>query len=167
MSMQGCNKFLSWPQYGQEVTNFFISQTNLERTTGEGDSPVGENKKTSETLLSTTGHEKSCGNLGRPLSKAKYSWTPIANQYCEGKVKSTPGGEWNRPETVNLQAVEGSIRRANCVPIEEWAGELIYAARLRNFNSGAIAKASLNRAIELFELDPKPSDLPLARLKPR
>ena len=56
-----------------EVTNFFISQTNLERTTGEGDSPVGENKKTSETLLSTTGHEKSCGNLGRPLSKAKYS----------------------------------------------------------------------------------------------
>jgi hypothetical protein len=44
-------------------------------------------------FLSTTGHVKPCGNLGRPLSKAKYSWQPIVNQYREGKVKRTPGGE--------------------------------------------------------------------------
>ena len=31
--------------------------------------------------------------------------------------------------------------------------------------SGAVAKASLNRAIELQALDPKPSDLSLSRLK--
>jgi hypothetical protein len=66
---------------------------NLERTTGEGESPVSERKRTSGASLSTTEHVKFCGNLGRPLSKAKYSWTPIVNQYCEGKVKSTPGGE--------------------------------------------------------------------------
>ncbi len=43
--------------------------------------------------LSTTGHAKSRGNLGRPLSKAKYSWRPIVNEYREGKVKRTPEGE--------------------------------------------------------------------------
>ena len=78
---------------GQGVKKFLSSQMHLERTTIEGDSPVGESEKTLEILLSTTGHEKSCGNLGRPLSKAKYFWRPIVNQYCEGKVKSTPGGE--------------------------------------------------------------------------
>ncbi len=30
---------------------------------------------------------------------------------------------------------------------------------------GAVAKASLNRAIELYRIDPKPSDLPMARVK--
>ena len=42
---------------------------------------------------STAGHEKSVGNSGRPLSKAKYFQRPIANEYREGKVKRTPGGE--------------------------------------------------------------------------
>ena len=66
---------------------------SLERTTIEGESPVGEKERASDVLLSTTGHEKSCGNLGGPPSKAKYSWPPIVNQYREGKVKSTPDGE--------------------------------------------------------------------------
>ncbi len=66
---------------------------NLERATVEGESPVGEREKASGVLLSTTGHEKSCGKLGGPPSKAKYSWPPIVNQYREGKVKSTPDGE--------------------------------------------------------------------------
>ena len=65
----------------------------LERTTIEGDSPVGEREVASDVLLSTAGHVKSCGNLGGPPSKAKYPWPPIVNQYREGKVKRTPGGE--------------------------------------------------------------------------
>ena len=77
----------------QEVKNLTLSRTNLERTTGEGESPVSEKSEASDALLSTTGHEKSCGNLGGPPSKAKYPWPPIVNQYREGKVKSTPGGE--------------------------------------------------------------------------
>ena len=56
----------------QEVKNLTLSRTNLERTTGEGESPVSEKSKASDVLLSTTGHEKSCGNLGGPSSKAKY-----------------------------------------------------------------------------------------------
>ena len=43
----------------------------------------------------------------------------------------------------------------------------MYGARLRNCSSGAVAKASLNRANLLFGLDPKPGELPMARLKPR
>ncbi len=40
--------------------------------------------------VSTAGLEQSCGKLGRPRSKAKYLWRPIANEYREGKVKRTP-----------------------------------------------------------------------------
>jgi hypothetical protein len=42
------------------------------------------------TFASTAGHEKPRGKLGRPRSKAKYVQRPIANEYREGKVKSTP-----------------------------------------------------------------------------
>ena len=41
-------------------------------------------------IVSTAGHEKSGGKQGRPRPKAKYRWRPIANQYREGMVKSTP-----------------------------------------------------------------------------
>ncbi len=44
-------------------------------------------------FVSSTGHEKSRVNLGRPLSKAKYYLATDSEQYREGKVKSTPGGE--------------------------------------------------------------------------
>ena len=77
----------------QEVKNPLLSRMSLERTTIEGESPVGEKEWASDVLLSTTGHVKSCGNLGGPPSKAKYPWPPIVNQYREGKVKRTPGGE--------------------------------------------------------------------------
>jgi hypothetical protein len=33
---------------------------------------------------------KLCLNMGGPPSKPKYSYRPIAHQYREGKVKSTP-----------------------------------------------------------------------------
>jgi hypothetical protein len=45
----------------------------MERAAIAGDSPVGEMYKTLWVEFpSTTGHEKSCGNLGGPSSKAKY-----------------------------------------------------------------------------------------------
>ena len=40
--------------------------------------------------MSTAGHEKPRGKLGRPRSKAKYGLRPIVNEYREGKVKSPP-----------------------------------------------------------------------------
>ena len=75
------------------VINLFFSRRSLERATIGGESPVGEKEGAPDAFLSTTGHEKSRGKLGGPPSKAKYHWRPIANQYREGKVKRTPGGE--------------------------------------------------------------------------
>jgi hypothetical protein len=56
--------------------------------------------------------------------------------------------------------------RANGVPIEELASELIYVAWLSKLNYGAAAKASLNRANMSHGLDTKPCELPMARVKP-
>ena len=50
------------------------------------------------------------------------------------------------------------------VPFAEWAGELRYSARLSGIR-GAEAKASLNRAIQYYAIDPKPSDLAMSRVK--
>ena len=50
------------------------------------------------------------------------------------------------------------------VPFAEWAGELCYRARL-SWRDGAEAKASLNRANKYDDVDPKPSDLAMSRLK--
>ena len=46
---------------------------SLERATGESDSLVDERFSSPERHLSNIGPEKSGVNLGRPLSKAKYS----------------------------------------------------------------------------------------------
>ena len=57
----------------REVTNLFVSGTPLGRAARVGESPVRENEQASwERYLSTVGHEKPCGNLGGPPSKAKY-----------------------------------------------------------------------------------------------
>jgi hypothetical protein len=64
----------------------------LESVTREGESPVEDDWGLWAGILSTTRHVKSCGKLGRPLSKAKYFKRPIENKYREGKVKSTPRG---------------------------------------------------------------------------
>jgi hypothetical protein len=77
------------PQHDARMVN----RTLLESGAIEGDSPVCESLKCSSGIPSTTGHVKSCGNLSRPRDKAKYSLPPIVNQYREGKVKRTPGGE--------------------------------------------------------------------------
>ena len=93
------------PNRPEGVTNLVPSRRTLGRAVKEGESPVDERDETPGVFLSTTGHGKPCGKLGGPPSKAKYPWSPIAHQYREGKVKRTPGGEGNRPETVSLQKV--------------------------------------------------------------
>ncbi len=76
------------------MINPTFSRTALERRAKDGESPVGDRGGASwAAVLSTAGHEEPRGNSGGPPSKAKYSWRPIADEYREGKVKSTPGGE--------------------------------------------------------------------------
>ena len=38
-------------------------------------------------------------------------------------------------------------------------------SKVKNLRFGAVARASLNRAIKLVVFDPKPGDLPMSRLK--
>ena len=47
----------------------------------------------------------------------------------------------------------------------ERANELCHVARLRTGRFGAAAKASLKRASELHDIDPKPGDLSMSRVK--
>ena len=69
------------------------SGTVLERPAREGESPVGETEGKQSRIQSTTRHEKPCGNERGPPRKAKYSLVTDRAEYCEGKVKRTPGGE--------------------------------------------------------------------------
>ena len=63
------------------------------RLTIECDSHVREILTQLISILSTAGHEESRGNTGGPPSKPKYSLVTDSEQYREGKVKRTPGGE--------------------------------------------------------------------------
>ena len=53
---------------------------SLESLAKQGDSPVIENFNGSSGIPSTTRHVKSCGNLGGPPSKAKYSLVTDSEQ---------------------------------------------------------------------------------------
>ena len=72
----------------------FDSGNSLESCTVESKSLVREIKYARGGYPEYHGtRRKSCEKLGGPTPKAKYLLRPIVNQYREGKVKSTPGGE--------------------------------------------------------------------------
>ena len=63
----------------------------LGRPARGGESPVaGGNWPSRDGGVSTAGHEKPRGKLGRPRSKAQYRTRPIADKYREGTVKRPP-----------------------------------------------------------------------------
>ena len=59
----------------------------------EGENPVGEKRVLSDRIQSTAGHVKPRGKPEGPPPKPKYYLVTDRVKYCEGKVKSTPGGE--------------------------------------------------------------------------
>ena len=63
------------------------------RPAKQGYSPVCELSNNVSRYPSTAGHVKPGGNTGGPPSKPKYYPVTDSEEYCEGKVKSTPGGE--------------------------------------------------------------------------
>jgi hypothetical protein len=75
------------------VSNACVSGTVLERPAKDGDSPVRESACPPVAVLEYHPERLQGGKPGRPLSKAEYLLRPIVNEYREGKVKSTPGGE--------------------------------------------------------------------------
>ena len=65
----------------------------LESDSEEGERPVDETDRTPGGIRSITGHEKSGEKAGGPSPKAKYDLVTDSEQYREGTVKRTPGGE--------------------------------------------------------------------------
>ena len=63
------------------------------RPAKECESHVAENEGDWDWIQSTAGHVKPGGKTGGPPSKPKYYLVTDREEYCEGKVKSTPGGE--------------------------------------------------------------------------
>ena len=62
----------------------------MENAGAEGDTPVRATGHVYGWHLSRAGHVESCPNPRGPSRKAEYCRRPIANQYREGKVGSTP-----------------------------------------------------------------------------
>ena len=58
-----------------------------------------------------------------------------------------------------------STLRCDVVLFVERSGELFYMARLNTKTYEVEVKASLKRANKSYEIDPKPSDLSMSRLK--
>lgn len=80
----------------------------MEKPAKEGDSPVSEKVLSPERIPSTIQHVELVGNLGRPLSKAKYSLaTDSELSTVKERWKEPREGSEIEPETVSLQAVGG------------------------------------------------------------
>ena len=101
----GANRFRVRTE--RRETNRSPSRRVLERPTKGGDSPVGERAEARWVcFLSTMGHEKPCGKLGGPPSKAKYGLMTDSAPVPRGKGEKNPGeGSEIEPETVCLQAI--------------------------------------------------------------
>ena len=69
------------------------SRRDLESSDAEGKIPVDEIKHIPKWHQSSTGHVKPGVKQGGPPPKAKYYLLTDREQYREGKVKRTPGGE--------------------------------------------------------------------------
>ena len=65
----------------------------MERPGVEGKTPVSEMPKPVKRYQSRAGHVKPGLKQGGPPPKAKYYLVTDREQYREGKVKRTPGGE--------------------------------------------------------------------------
>ncbi len=82
------------------------SRSVLESRSIEGERPVDESGRKGPGIPSTTGHEKSCGNLRGPSRKAKYSFATDSELLPLGKGEKYSCKESEIvPETVYLQAV--------------------------------------------------------------
>ena len=98
------------------------------RSIGEGENPVGEKIFQSAVSRVPPDTWNPVGRWGdHPPSLNTTRW-PIVKKYCEGKVKSTPGGEWKRTWNLVFTSTE-SPSTDNRVPFVEWSGEWMYVAR--------------------------------------
>ena len=70
------------------ITSIILNQSLLENNIIEGDNPVDENLMDLDGIKSIV-HWILSKNLGISISNFKYSLSPIAKEYREGKLKRT------------------------------------------------------------------------------
>ena len=98
--------------------------------TEEGESPVHEKPEQPSVSRVPPDTWNPVGIRGdHPPSLNTTRW-PIVKKYCEGKVKSTPDGEWKRTWNLVFTSTESSSK-SDRVPFVEWSGEYMSVARLR------------------------------------
>ena len=94
------------------------------------------------------------------------NWWPIVKQYREGKLKRTPGGEWNRTWNPMFTSRQSTLR-CDVVLFVERSGELRVWCEVKYYvRYEAEGKPSVKSAKKKYHaVDPKPSDLSMSRLK--
>ena len=97
--------------------------------TKEGESPVDEKTKWTAVSRVPSDTWNPMGTRGAHPPSLNTTWWPIVEQYCEGKVKRTPGGEWKRTWNLMLTSTWSTLM-CDMVLFVERSGELMYAARL-------------------------------------
>ena len=104
-------------------------------------------KRKHETgIQSTSRHVESAGKTGGPPSKPKYYLMTDSGEYCEGKVKRTPGGEWKRTWNPMFTSTQSTLM-CDVVLFVERSGELWYAALVKLFSNEAEGKPSVNSTL--------------------
>ena len=141
-----------------------VNRTQLESWTVGGNSPVSENYDNQFCTRVPRDTWNLVGSREDHLPRLNTTWWPIVKQYREGKVKRTPGGEWNRTWNPALTSCGSTLLvwpRTFC----RTGQRVTLSSKVKHLRCGAVAKASLKWAIKLLGVDPKPGDLSMSRLK--
>ena len=104
-------------------------------------------------------------NNGGPPPKAKYYLVTDSEAVPWGKGEKNPGRgvKENLKPYVYKQIEHVKVRyRTFCRTVRR----VILYGKIKYWRYGVEAKASLKRAYKSYEIDPKPSDLSMNRLKP-
>ena len=121
------------------------NRTQLESWTVGGNSPVS--KSYNEQFCTRVPRDtwNLVGSREDHLPRLNTTWWPIVEQYREGKVKRTPGGEWNR----TWNHVPTTDQSTLCVwwcAFCRTSQRVTVCSKVKYLRYGAEGKPSLNRA---------------------
>ena len=95
----------------------------------EGESPVIETRAKRPESRVRADTRNPHGIRGDHPPSLNTTWWPIVEQYCEGKVKRTPEGEWKRTWNLVFTSRQSTLK-CDVVLFVERSGEFMYVARL-------------------------------------
>ena len=136
----------------------------LERSTIQGDSPVKVEQKVLEVSW-VPFLDNGVGIWGALISKTKYVLSPIADKYCEGKLKRTLDGEFKvlKSSSYSMVGLLGVLPCSlNKVPgsVFLWRGEIRSESK-----TPQAMREQVWKCLKSQEYDPKPIDLLLGKVK--